>query len=126
MFLFRIKNVPSFVQEIGKEKLDKLYKFVNLIDNQLKAQLKLSETRLSNAFKNFHSAPEEVKAAKDAYTQKLVLYKNGLSNIVDFTQALYALNRAEVDNYIAANNVWQALLYKAAASGDFSLFINNF
>ncbi len=98
----------------------------DLIDNQLKAQLKLSETRLSNALKNFHSAPEEVKAAKDAYTQKLVLYKNGLSNIVDFTQALYALNRAEVDNYIAANNVWQALLYKAAASGDFSLFINNF
>ena len=53
-------------------------------------------------------------------------YKNGLTNIVDLTQALYDLNRAEVDNYIAVNNVWQALLYKAAATGDFGIFINNF
>jgi len=36
------------------------------------------------------------------------------------------LNRAEVDNYIARNNVWQAVLYKAAATGDFGIFINNF
>jgi hypothetical protein len=31
-----------------------------------------------------------------------------------------------VDKDIAYNNVWQALLYKAAATGDFGLFINNF
>ena len=109
----------KFISEQYKNDFD-------LIDNQLKAQQILSETRIANALKNFHSAPEEVKAAKEAYTQKLVLYKNGLSNIVDFTQALYALNRAEVDNYIAANNVWQALLFKAAATGDFNLFIDNF
>jgi hypothetical protein len=57
--------------------------------------------------------------------QKSVLYKNGLTNIVDVTQALYALNRAETDRDIADNNVWQALLLKAAASGDFGLFVNN-
>jgi hypothetical protein len=34
--------------------------------------------------------------------------------------------RAEVDVDIALNNVWQALLYKSAATGDFGLFINNF
>jgi outer membrane protein TolC len=86
----------------------------------------LAETRISNALKNYNEVPVEVKAASDAYTQKYALYKNGLSNIVDFTQALYTLNRAEVDKYIASNNVWQALLYKAAATGDFGLFINNF
>ena len=98
----------------------------DLVSKQLSAQLVLAETRISNALKNYHEVPEEVRAATDAYHQKLTLYKNGLSNIVDFTQALYVLNRAEVDNYIARNNVWQAVLYKAAATGDFGIFINNF
>jgi outer membrane protein TolC len=97
-----------------------------LVSKQLTAQLSLAETRISNALKNYREVPEEVRAATDAYHQKLTLYNNGLSNIVDFTQALYLLNRAEIDNYIARNNVWQALLYKAAATGDFGIFINNF
>ena len=58
--------------------------------------------------------------------QKSVLYRNGLTNMVDVTQALYALNRAETDRAIAYNNVWQALLLKAAATGDFALFFNEF
>jgi len=98
----------------------------DLIHQQLSDQLVLAETRISNALKNYHEVPEEVKAATDAYHQKFTLYKNGLANIVDFTQALFVLNRAEIDQYIASNNVWQALLLKAAATGDFSIFINNF
>jgi outer membrane protein TolC len=98
----------------------------NLVSQQLSDQEVLAETRISNAMKNFAESPEEVKAATDAYRQKYALYQNGLANIVDFTQALYVLNRAEVDNYIVKNNVWQALLYKAAATGDFGIFINNF
>jgi outer membrane protein TolC len=98
----------------------------DLVSKQLTAQQALAEIRISNAMKNYHEVPEEVRAATDAYHQKLTLYKNGLSNIVDFTQALYTLNRAEIDNYIARNNVWQAVLYKAAATGDFGIFINNF
>lgn len=97
-----------------------------LVSQQLRDQQALAETRIGNALKNFHEAPVEVSAARQAYLQKFTLYKNGLANIVDFTQALYALNRAEVDNYIAASNVWQALLFKAAATGDFGIFINNF
>ncbi len=46
--------------------------------------------------------------------------------MVDVTQALYTLNRAETDRAITYNNVWQALLLKAAASGDFALFFNEF
>lgn len=98
----------------------------DLVNQQLSAQASLAETRISNALKNYYEAPVEVKAAGDAYNQKYTLYKNGLSNIVDFTQALYTLNRAEVDLYITTNNVWQALLYKAAATGDLGVFMNNF
>jgi outer membrane protein TolC len=97
-----------------------------LVNQQLTAQLVLAETRISNALKNYNEAPVEVKAATDAYNQKFALYKNGLSNIVDFTQALYVLNRAEIDLDIVSNNVWQAVLSKAAASGDLGVFMNNF
>ncbi|MDN5284122.1 MAG: TolC family protein [Mucilaginibacter sp.] len=98
----------------------------SVVEQQLKAQQVLAETRISNSLKNYREVPVEVSAASDAYKQKYTLYKNGLANIVDFTQALYTLNRAEVDRYIALNNVWQALLYKSAATGDFGVFINNF
>ena len=98
----------------------------DLVGEQLRDQQILAESKITNALKNYNEAPVEVKAANDAYTQKFALYKNGLANIVDFTQALYTLNRAEVDQDIASNSVWQALLYKSAATGDFGIFINNF
>jgi outer membrane protein TolC len=97
-----------------------------LIDKQLVAQLALSETKIKNSLDNYREAPIQVRAASDAYNQKSVLYKNGLATIVDVTTALFTLNRAETDRDIAFNNVWQALLYKAAASGDFGLFFNEF
>ena len=98
----------------------------DLVEQQLTAQQVLAETRIGNSLKNYREVPVEVSAASDAYQQKYTLYKNGLANIVDFTQALFTLNRAEVDRYIALNNVWQALLFKSAATGDFGMFINNF
>jgi outer membrane protein TolC len=97
-----------------------------LVAQQYKNELLLASNKIKNAMANYLEAPIQVKAASDAYLQKSVLYKNGLSNIVDITQALFALNRAETDRDIAYNNVWQALLLKAAASGDFGLFINEF
>ncbi len=93
---------------------------------QYKNDLILAANKIKNAMENYLEAPIQVKAASDAYLQKSVLYKNGLSNIVDITQALFTLNRAETDRDIAFSNVWQALLLKAAASGDFGLFINEF
>ena len=60
------------------------------------------------------------------YLQKTTLYKNGLTNLIDVTQAFYTLNRAEIDRDIIYTNVWQSLLMKAAATGNFDLFINEF
>lgn len=96
----------------------------DLADQRLKNQLVLADQKIGNALGNYREAPVQVKAAGDAYLQKSVLYRNGLSNIVDVTQALYAFNRAETDRDIAYTNVWQALLLKAAAAGDIDLFIN--
>lgn len=97
-----------------------------VVNQRLHDQQVLAETRISNSLKNYNEAPIQVTSARDAYIQKSTLYKNGLSNIVDLTTALFTLNRAETDRDIAYNNVWQALLYKAASTGDFGIFINNF
>lgn len=94
------------------------------VQNQLDNQLILSTSRIKNAWRNYREAPVEVKAATEAYRQKTVLYANGLATIVDLSTALYTLNRAETDQQIAYNNIWQALLYRAAAKGDFQTFYN--
>ena len=96
----------------------------DLISSQLKVQLVLADQRIANALLSFKEVPIQYKAAADAYLQKSVLYKNGLTNIVDVQQALDALNKAETDMGVAYIQVWQALLLKAATSGDFNLFLS--
>ncbi|MBO9570794.1 MAG: TolC family protein [Chitinophagaceae bacterium] len=94
----------------------------NLANQQIQAQLDLSATKIKNALSNYEQAPVQVKAAQDAYLQRATLYRNGLSDLVSVTQAAYVLIRAETDRDIAYNNVWQALLLRAAAAGSFELF----
>ena len=96
----------------------------DLAAQQISAQQALAETRWQNAQTVFAQAPRQLKAAHDAYLQRSVLYRNGLTDLVDLSQAIYALVRAETDRDIANNNLWQALLLKAAAAGDFRIFSN--
>lgn len=93
---------------------------------QVKVQQTLAEQKMRNAMDVYAEVPGQVNAAMEAYTQKSVMYRSGLATVVDVTQALYILNRAETDRDIAYSNVWQALLMKAAAAGDISIFINEF
>jgi outer membrane protein TolC len=97
-----------------------------LIRQELQAQTVLAESRIKNAMDNYREAPVQVKAASDAYLQKETLYKNGLATIVDVTTAAFVLNQAETQRDIIDTNIWQALLFKAASTGDFGLFINEF
>lgn len=97
-----------------------------LINHELQAQVVLSETKIRNALDNYREAPVQVRAAADAYIQKETLYRNGLATIVDVTTAAFILNQAETERDVIDTNVWQALLYKAASTGDFALFYNEF
>lgn len=94
----------------------------NQVTTELSNQLLLADERIENSLQIIREVPAQYRAAADAFLQKSVLYKNGLTDIVDLQQALYALNRAQTDITVANINVWQALLIKAAASGDFDLF----
>jgi len=89
-------------------------------------QLTLSDQQMRNALEKYNETPTQLHAANDAYEQKKALYENGLTNIVDVSQTLYLLNRAEIDRDIACNAVWQALLFKAGTQGDLNPFIQQF
>ena len=123
---WNLTNILRVHQQVNAQKFISaaLQNEYNHVLQQLTAQQVLANAKWKNALSAYSEAPVQVKAASDAYLQKSVLYKNGLTTIVDVTQALYALNRAETDRDIAYNNVWQALLLKAAAAGDFGIFIN--
>jgi len=98
----------------------------DLAKQELLAQQQLSSEKMANALASLRETPAQIKAANDSYRQRSLMYKIGLSNITDVTQALYELYRAETDQAISHINVWQALLLKAAAQGDISIFMNEF
>ncbi|GEP50158.1 hypothetical protein FNO01nite_08300 [Flavobacterium noncentrifugens] len=115
-------------KKVSAQKLvaDGLQDEYNVIDQQLKTQSDAADAKIKFAMDNYVEAPKQVTAAKQAYLQRTTLYKNGLTNLTDVTQAFYTLNRAEIDRDIIYTNVWQSLLLKAAATGDFDSFINEF
>jgi outer membrane protein TolC len=102
----------AFTNEYNQEKTD------------LSNQSALADRQISNALSRYREAPIQLRAATDAYIQKTELYQNGLANISDVAQALFALNRAETDRDIAYNSVWQAVLFKVAATGDLPNFLS--
>ncbi|RTZ45898.1 hypothetical protein EJ377_14295 [Chryseobacterium arthrosphaerae] len=70
----------------------------------------LSESQYKNALAKVKESRIQMQAANDAFRQQKALYENGLTTIVDFTQALYLLNRAEI-NYEIARTIPGRLFY---------------
>ncbi len=95
-----------------------------LLKSKLEADLVLSDQRILNSLKQYKEIPIQIKAAKEAYLQKTVLFKNGLTNLVDLSQTFYALNVAETQKAITYNNIWTSLLLKYATLGDFNTFLS--
>jgi outer membrane protein len=96
----------------------------DLVTEELNAQTALAKAKIKNAVENFEETKVQLSASQLAYRQHTALYENGLTTLVDYTQSLYSLNRAEIDFEIAQNNVWQALLLQAAAHGDITVLLN--
>lgn len=114
-------NSKAKEQQLRTSALQQNY---DLLKEELSAQTMLADAKYTNALKDLDESNIQVKAAADAYRQHMALYSNGLTTIVDLTQSHYFLNRAEIDHEIAQNNVWQALLLKAAAQGDLNIILN--
>jgi outer membrane protein TolC len=97
---------------------------LNEISLQLKKQNEQADTALSNALAIANETPSFYEAASFAYRALESRYESGLANFSDFIQAQYALIKAETDNKTTYINVWKALLFKAAVTGDLNLFLN--
>ncbi|MGN6492441.1 MAG: TolC family protein [Agriterribacter sp.] len=123
--IWNLTTIPRVNQQVRSQKFISraMQHEYEVVDQQIKAQQALAETRIKNAIDAYAEVPAQLKAASDAFLQRTVLYRNGLTTIVDVTQALYALNRAEVDRDIIYSNVWQSLLLKAAATGNIDLLL---
>ncbi|MBD3582269.1 TolC family protein [Flavobacterium selenitireducens] len=125
---WNLTNIFRASKQVASQKFisEGLKNEYEVIDVQLRTQADAADAKIRYAMDNFNEAPKQVDAAKQAYLQRTTLYKNGLTTLTDVTQALYVLNRAETDRDVIYTNVWQSLLLKAAATGDFNLFLTEF
>lgn len=119
-------NLTDFYRNTSKVNEQKLVtKALDFDYQQLQQELynqqNLSEQKYKNAVTKIAESKIQLQAATDAFHQQKALYENGLTTIVDFTQALYLLNRAEINYEIAQNNSWQAIVLIAASKGDISM-----
>jgi outer membrane protein, adhesin transport system len=74
--------------------------------NQANAEMQTARLRLKEI-------PNQLKAANDGYRQKLSLYKNGLTDIIELDAALSILYRAETD-YVQAKYAYTNALFNQA------------
>jgi len=86
--------------------------------------LQQADINIQSAVQRLGEIPLQVKAATDAYGQKLALYNAGISSIVDVTNALYVLNRAETDAVYTSDAAWKAVFSKAWAGNTLSTLLS--
>lgn len=98
---------------------------VQTAERRWQYQEEMAENRLLAAKEVQGHLPALIQSARDSYTRKATLYNNGFTSLIEVLQASNALSKAEADAAIAQINVWSAVLLKAAATGDLSLFDQN-
>lgn len=118
--IFRIRHQVS-------AELQRAEQFQHLLQEQelrLSSQSANANVQIELAMEQALEAPIQTNAARGAYMQATARYDSGLATLLEVSQAFSLLNRAEVDQSIAINNVWRALLLKAASVGNLSVFLN--
>ncbi len=79
----------------------------------LKNERKMNMVELTTAYHRLQEIPRQLEAATAAYRQKLALYKNGLTDIVELNLALHMLYRAETEYAQAKFNFSKAVFEQA-------------
>jgi len=72
---------------------------------------------------NLREIPIQLRAATDAYRQKMAQYKAGIINLVDLTNASYVLYTAQISYAETINDWFLANLDRATATGNLDQFI---
>jgi outer membrane protein TolC len=125
-FKWNISSYPKVHYQTQEQKF-KAQESQYLYDEQalkLKRSLENADMQYELSFQQSKKAPVQLSYSRTAYNQAQGRYNSGLATLIELSQNLFIVNRAEVDISIATNNVWRALLMKAAATGDLSVFTN--
>ncbi|WP_343522296.1 TolC family protein [Pedobacter sp.] len=105
-------NSNFYLKELEQERL-------MLSNAALQASLEIN-----TAHKRLDEIPNQLKAAAAGYRQKLSLYKNGLTDIIELNAALTILYRAETDFVNAKYLYIRALFQKAIATNQVDSLLN--
>ena len=116
----RIK--PQIAQQDLQIRADRLK--LDELNLQLNSQVQTAETLISHALTAVAENRNQLQAASFAYQTMLSRYNAGLANYADVVQAQYNLVKTESDDKLTYMAVWKAVLYKAAATGNLDLFLN--
>lgn len=111
-------NVQKAATDLSAKQLSEQQQLLSLNIRQIDTELEISRQRLQEI-------PHQLEAAQAAYRQKLSLYKNGLTNIVDLNAAVSILYRAETDYTNANYNYCKALLQKAVNENGIDALLNS-
>jgi len=121
MDIFRVTHdYKSHMYEVQKDNA--------LLDEarlNLNSQLENANVQLSLAIEQAKEAPIQLSAASTGFNQSKARYESGLGTLLELSQNLYVLARAEADYSITYNNTWRSLLSIAASTGDINLFLNS-
>lgn len=91
---------------------------------QLSKQQEIADATLQSTISIAKETPAQLAAARYAFKALEVRYNTGLVNFADLMQAQYSLIKAEIDLKKSYLDVWKALLYKTAVTGDLNIFLN--
>ncbi len=112
--------------KLNTQKANSDYSLKKLQEEQqlLSTGAKQADVEMQTALNRLKEIPKQLKAANDGYRQKLSLYKNGLTDILELDAALNILYRAETDYMEAKYDYSSALFQKAITENQVNSVLN--
>lgn len=107
-----------------KASTDYAYKKLQEQQELLNVSANQADVEMQTALDRLKEIPKQLKAANAGYRQKLSLYKNGLTDIIELDAALNILYRAETDYMQAKYDYANALFQKAITENQVSTVLN--
>ena len=107
-----------------KASTDYAYKKLHEQQELLDVSANQANVEMQTALDRLKEIPKQLKAANAGYRQKLSLYKNGLTDIIELDAALNILYRAETDYMQAKYDYANALFQKAITENQVSTVLN--
>ena len=89
----------------------------------LKTEDAKARTLVEAARRIAENTPIQLKAARETELSARVRYENGLTNVIEVTEAQRLLAQSEADDAVARLAVWRALLIASRAQGDLTPFL---